>query len=122
MAENKQPAALGLAKSSRLLSLAGRSSVETKTPVITKKTMPEQDQSWLIQLLDQRLAEVTNALPQGKKQRFFKIRYGFELSDLSNMEIGVLVKMLNIRDPKLLSPTPVIKALLAQTYGEIVSS
>ncbi len=93
-----------LQKSSRLLAM--RASVSgTKPEAVVEKPAPIQlDKNQKFspellmarQLIDQRLAELLNKLPDGKQQRLFKIRYGFEPEQLKQQSLKQIFSKLEI--------------------------
>ncbi|MFM8341259.1 MAG: hypothetical protein ACKN9F_03465 [Methylomonas sp.] len=93
-----------LQKSSRLMAM--RASVTgAKADAVVEKPLsiqPDKNPKFspeLLQaryLIDQRLAELLNRLPDGKQQRLFKIRYGFEPEQLKQQSLKQIFSKLEI--------------------------
>ncbi len=70
--------------------------------------------------IDQRLTEIMVMLPPGKQRRLFKIRYGVELEQISNLPIKHVCKVLDIALPANQNPATVMKLIGDLNYnGEL---
>ena len=70
--------------------------------------------------IDQRLTEIKTMLPPGKYRRLFKIRYGFELDQISSLPIKSVFKLLDIALPANQNPATIMKLVGDLNYnGEL---
>jgi hypothetical protein len=73
--------------------------------LVNKKTEPkslkpvseaEQTLNEVNALIDQRIADIMQQYPEGKKQSLFKLRYGCSVDTVKTMELNAALKLLEI--------------------------
>ena len=95
------PAELTLARSTRLQNM--RHNQHASSPIAQSgraNQWPEQtpvaELETARQLIDAKLQTILSALPVGKQQRLFKIRYGVELADIKLLPLAQVFRLLGL--------------------------
>jgi hypothetical protein len=94
-------------QSSRLQAMRQRAATSNQpAPAPAKPTLQAKDESLspelalARQLIDQRLSEIMAALPVGKQQSLFKIRFGMEPEQIKALPIKQVFALLEINHPQ----------------------